>query len=313
MLEVKKIKNIKKLKGIIIAGATGVGKTDLSIKLAQKINAEIISADASQVYKEMDIGTAKVTQEEMQGIPHYMIDVVNPDEDYSVGDFERAVNDILNENFNKSEKNIIIAGGTGLYIKSITDGFAKLPSKDEKIRNELESKSIEELQEILKKLDEKSYEEIDLSNKLRLVRAIEVCLLTDGKFSELRVQNVKKNNYKFLKIFLVRNREELYERINKRVEIMISKGLVEEAKKVYNKYKKSLFKISSIGYKELFSCFEGKMALEETVEEIKKESRRYAKRQMTWFRKEKNYIVYNLSEMSEDEIIKDILKKWEKF
>ena len=301
------------MKGIVIAGATGVGKTNLSIKLAQKINAEIISADASQVYKELDIGTAKVTQEEMQGIPHYMIDVVNPDEDYSVGDFERAVNDILNENVNKSEKNIIIAGGTGLYIKSITDGFAKLPSKDEKIRAELESKSIEELQEILKKIDEKSYKEIDLFNKLRLVRAIEVCLLTGGKFSELRVQNEKNNNYKFLKIFLTRNREELYERINKRVDIMISKGLINEARKIYDNYRKSLYKISSIGYKELFSYFERKIILEEAIEEIKKESRRYAKRQMTWFRKEKNYIVYNLSEISEDEIIKDILKKWEKF
>ena len=301
------------MKGIVIAGATGVGKTNLSIKLAQKINAEIISADASQVYKELDIGTAKVTQEEMQGIPHYMIDVVNPDEDYSVGDFERAVNDILNENVNKSEKNIIIAGGTGLYIKSITDGFAKLPSKDEKIRAELESKSTEELQEILKKIDEKSYKEIDLFNKLRLVRAIEVCLLTGGKFSELRVQNEKNNNYKFLKIFLTRNREELYERINKRVDIMISKGLINEARKIYDNYQKSLYKISSIGYKELFSYFERKIILEEAIEEIKKESRRYAKRQMTWFRKEKNYIVYNLSEISEDEIIKDILKKWEKF
>ena len=301
------------MKGIVIAGATGVGKTDLSIKLAQKINAEIISADASQVYKEMNIGTAKVTHEEMQGIRHYMIDVVNPDEDYSVGDFERAVNDILNENCQKNGKNIIIAGGTGLYIKSITDGFAKLPSKDEKVRVKLESKNIEELQKILKRLDEKSYEEIDLSNKLRLVRAIEVCLLTGGKFSELRIQNVKNNDYKFLKIFLTRNRDELYERINKRVEMMISKGLEEEVQKVYNKYKGSLFKISSIGYKQLFSYFEGKITLEEAVEEIKKESRRYAKRQMTWFRKEKNYITYNLSGVSENRIIKDILKKWEKF
>ncbi len=301
------------MKGIVIAGATGVGKTDLSIKLAQKINAEIISADASQVYKELDIGTAKVTQKEMQGIPHYMIDVVNPDEDYSVGDFERAVNNILNENCQKNGKNIIIAGGTGLYIKSITDGFAKLPSKDEKIRAELEIKELHELQEMLKELDEKSYSEIDLSNKLRLVRAIEVCLLTGEKFSELRTKNIKNNNYKFLKIFLTRDRNELYDRINKRVDIMISKGLIDEARKIYDKYEKSLYKISSIGYKELFLYFDGKITLEEAVDEIKRESRRYAKRQMTWFRKEKNYITYNLSEVSENKIIKDILKKWEKF
>ena len=301
------------MKGIVIAGATGVGKTDLSIKLAQKINAKIISSDASQVYKELDIGTAKVTQKEMQGIPHYMIDVVNPDEDYSVGDFERAVNNILNESCQKNRKNVIIVGGTGLYIKSITNGFAKLPSKDEKIRAELEIKNLQELQEMLKELDEKSYSEIDLSNKLRLVRAIEVCLLTGEKFSELRTKNIKNNNYKFLKIFLTRDRNELYDRINKRVDIMISKGLIDEARKIYDKYEKSLYKISSIGYKELFLYFDGKITLEEAVDEIKRESRRYAKRQMTWFRKEKNYITYNLSEVSENKIIKDILKKWEKF
>ena len=301
------------MKGIVIAGATGVGKTDLSIKLAQKINAKIISADASQVYKELDIGTAKVTQKEMQGIQHYMIDVVNPDEDYSVGDFERAVNNILNESCQKNRKNVIIVGGTGLYIKSITNGFAKLPSKDEKIRAELEIKNLQELQEMLKELDEKSYSEIDLSNKLRLVRAIEVCLLMGEKFSELRTKNIKNNNYKFLKIFLTRDRNELYDRINKRVDIMISKGLIDEARKIYDKYKKSLYKISSIGYKELFLYFDGKITLEEAVDEIKRESRRYAKRQITWFRKEKNYITYNLSEVSENKIIKDILKKWEKF
>lgn len=297
----------------MIAGATGVGKTDFSIRLAKKIDAEIISADASQIYKELDIGTAKITDEEMQGVKHYMIDVVSPGEDYSVGDFERDVNNILNENSCKNRKNIIIAGGTGLYIRSITDGFAKLPSKDEKIRKELESKSLDELQETLKKLDEKSYEEIDLSNKLRLVRAIEVCLLTGGKFSELRTRNVKNNDYDFLKIFLTRNRDELYDRINRRVEIMIAKGLVGEAKKVYNKYTEKLHKISSIGYKELFMHFDGKITLDEAVEEIKKESRRYAKRQMTWFRKEKDYIICNLSEMSENEALNEILKRWEKF
>ena len=297
----------------MIAGATGVGKTDLSIRLAKKIDAEIISADASQIYKELDIGTAKITDEEMQGVKHYMIDVASPGEDYSVGDFERDVNNILNENSCKNGKNIIIAGGTGLYIRSITDGFAKLPSKDEKIRKELESKSLDELQETLKKLDEKSYEEIDLSNKLRLVRAIEVCLLTGGKFSELRTRNVKNNDYDFLKIFLTRNRDELYDRINRRVEIMIAKGLVEEAKKVYNKYTEKLHKISSIGYKELFMHFDGKITLDEAVEEIKKGSRRYAKRQMTWFRKEKDYIICNLSEMSENEALDEILKRWEKF
>ena len=287
----------------------------MSIKIAKKIDAEIISADASQIYKELNIGTAKITDEEMQGVKHYMIDIVDPGEDYSAGDFERDVNNILNENSQKSEnrKNIIITGGTGLYIRSITNGFAKLPSKDEKIRKDLEDKNLDELQEILKKLDKESYEEIDLSNKLRLVRAIEVCILTGGKFSELRTKNIKNNDYEFLKVFLTRNIEELYDRINRRVEIMIAKGLVAEAKKVYNKYKEKLYKISSIGYKELFMHFDGKITLDEAIEEIKKESRRYAKRQMTWFRKEKDYIICNLSEMSENEVLDEILKRWENF
>ena len=302
----------KKLKGIIISGATGVGKTDLSIKLAKRLNADIISADASQVYKFLDIGTAKVTEDEMQGIKHYMIDVVEPDEDYSVGDFEVEVNKILHEKEENAE-NIILVGGTGLYIRAITDGFSDLPTKDEKIRKDLEKKSLEELQEILKALDLQAYNEIDLNNKLRLVRAIEVCKITGGKFSELRVKNIKKNNYNFLKVFLTRNREELYERINKRVDIMIQKGLVEEAKKVYNNYEDSLYKISAIGYKELFNYFDGKVSLEEAIEDIKRESRRYAKRQMTWIRKEKDYLIYNLSEISEKEIIEDILRNYDNF
>lgn len=302
----------KKLKGIVISGATGVGKTDLSIKLAKRLNADIISADASQVYKFLDIGTAKVTEDEMQGIKHYMIDVVEPDEDYSVGDFEVEVNKILHEKEENAE-NVILVGGTGLYIRAITDGFSDLPTKDEKIRKDLEEKSLEELQEILKELDLQAYNEIDLNNKLRLVRAIEVCKITGGKFSELRVKNIKKNNYNFLKVFLTRNREELYERINKRVDIMVQKGLVEEAKKVYNNYEDSLYKISAIGYKELFSYFDGKVSLEEAIEDIKRESRRYAKRQMTWFRKEKDYLIYNLSEISEKEIIEDILRNYDNF
>ena len=302
----------KKLKGIVISGATGVGKTDLSIKLAKRLNADIISADASQVYKFLDIGTAKVTEDEMQGIKHYMIDVVEPDEDYSVGDFEVEVNKILHEK-EENDENVILVGGTGLYIRAITDGFSDLPTKDEKIRKDLEKKSLEELQEILKALDLQAYNEIDLNNKLRLVREIEVCKITGGKFSELRVKNIKKNNYNFLKVFLTRNREELYERINKRVDIMIQKGLVEEAKKVYNNYEDSLYKISAIGYKELFNYFDGKVSLEEAIEDIKRESRRYAKRQMTWFRKEKDYLIYNLSEISEKEIIEDILRNYDNF
>ena len=300
------------LKSLVISGPTGVGKTDMSIKLAKSLDSEIISADSSQIYRYMDIGTAKITNEEMQEIKHYMIDIIEPGEDYSVGDFEIQVNGILKEKEKKYE-NILLVGGTGLYIKAITDGFSNLPSKDEKLRNELEGKELEELREILKKLDEKAYDEIDICNKLRLVRAIEVCILTGGKFSELKTENVKNNNYSFMKVFLTRNREEIYERINKRVDIMISQGLEDEARKIYDKYVNLRYKISSIGYKEFFKYFDGENSLDETIEEIKRESRRYAKRQMTWFRKEKNYIIYNLSEQNENDVMKDIIERWNKF
>ena len=300
------------LKGLVISGPTGVGKTDMSIKLAKSLDSEIISADSSQIYRYMDIGTAKITNEEMQGIKHYMIDIIEPGEDYSVGDFEIQVNGILKEKEKKCE-NILLVGGTGLYIKAITDGFSNLPSKDEKLRNELEGKELEELRKILKKLDEKAYREIDICNKLRLVRAIEVCILTGDKFSELKTENVKNNNYSFMKVFLTRNREEIYERINKRVDIMISQGLEDEARKIYDKYANLRYKISSIGYKEFFKYFDGENSLDETIEEIKRESRRYAKRQMTWFRKEKDYIIYNLSEQNENDVMKDIIGRWNKF
>ena len=300
------------LKGLVISGPTGVGKTDMSIKLAKLLNSEIISADSSQIYRYMDIGTAKITSEEMQGIRHYLIDIADPGEDYSVGDFEIQVNSILKDK-EKNQENILLVGGTGLYIKAITDGFSNLPSKDEKVRNELEVKSLEELREMLRKLDKKAYREIDICNKLRLVRAIEVCILTGGKFSELKTENVKNNNYNFMKVFLTRNREEIYDRINRRVDIMISQGLEAEARKIYEKYKNLRYKIASIGYKEFFKYFDGENSLDETIEEIKRESRRYAKRQMTWFRKEKDYIIYNLSEQNENDVMKDIIGRWNKF
>lgn len=294
------------LKGIVISGPTAIGKTDLSIKIAKLLNSEIISADSSQIYRHMNIGTAKITFEEMAGIRHHMLDIIEPGEDFSVGDFEIRVNNILKEKEKKGE-NIVVTGGTGLYIKSVTDGFSKLPSKDEKVRKSLSEKSTEELSEILKGMDYESFENIDLKNRMRVIRAIEVCILTNGKFSELKTENIKGNKYNFLKIFLTRDREELYERINKRVDIMISRGFEKEASEIYKKYKEKRHKIVSIGYKEFFKYFNGELSLEETVEEIKKESRRYAKRQLTWFRKEKGYITYNLSEMTEEETVMDIM------
>ena len=300
------------MKGLVIAGPTGVGKTELSLKLAEKLKIEIISSDSMQIYKEMNIGTAKISKEEMRTVKHHMIDVISPIEDYSVGDFEVSVNKILLDKEEQSE-NIMLVGGTGLYINAVTEGISQLPGKNLEIRKKLENKKLEELQEILKKLDIESYNEIDIKNKIRLVRAIEVCEITGEKFSKLKRVNIKNNNFKFLKVLLIRGREELYERINYRVDLMMKNGLLEEVKLINDKYKEFRYKISAIGYKELFDYFDGKKTLDEAIDEIKKESRRYAKRQLTWFRKQEDYFMYNLSDTSEEIIFSDILLKWKEF
>lgn len=276
--------------GIVIAGATAVGKTALSIELAKKLDAVIISADAMQVYKKMNIGTSKITIFEMQGIKHYMLDVVEPDEHFDVGMYYDMVNDIL-----KKEKKIpILVGGTGLYISAITDGLTKMPSVDKEYRKELNKKSKEELIEMLKgKID---LETIDINNPLRLIRKIETLGIEHN--------NIKGNDKNFLKIFLERDRENLYDRINERVNKMVDEGLILEAKNIYDNY--NIENIKAIGYKELFSYFKKEIDLEYAISEIAKNSRRYAKRQLTWFRNKKDYVRYNLCEISEENIVDDI-------
>lgn len=295
----------KPFKGIVIGGPTAVGKTSLSIKLAKKLSAEIISADSTQLYRELDIITAKVTEKEMDNVVHHMIDIVDLGEEYTVGDYERDVNKILHD---KKGANILLVGGTGLYLKSVTDGFAILPSKNDEIREKLEKKTLIELQEKLKKLDYEAFAEIDVNNKVRLVRAIEVCLITGKKISDLRKKNVKNNKYSFNKYYLTRNRDELYNLINKRVDLMIENGMIEEARRIYEKYSENLRNsISAIGYKEMFLYFENKMSFSDAIEKIKKDSRHYAKRQLTWFRQDKSYKEINVSCLSEKEIVKMIV------
>ncbi len=293
------------LKGLVIAGPTGVGKTDLSIKMAKLLKADIISADSAQVYKGMDIGTAKITTEEMQGIKHYMLDIVEPVKKYNVGDFQKDVDNILKEKETK-KKNIILTGGTGLYISSITDGLSSLPAGDPVLREELMKKDIEELYNELAAVDPQAALDIHKNNRRRVERALEVFKLTGEKFSVLTKKNIKGNNYSFLKVALERNRDVLYERINMRVDIMLEKGLSEEVRKLYEKYGDNLRKINIIGYTQLIDYFNNNCTFEEAVENIKRDSRRYAKRQFTWFKNDSSYTWYNLDEMSEEEIIDKI-------
>ena len=296
------------IKGLVIAGPTGVGKTDLSIKLAKLLNADIISADSAQIYKGMDIGTAKITAEEMQGVKHYMLDVVEPIKKYSVGDYQTAVDNILNEK-ERENKNIILTGGTGLYIGSITEGLSDLPAGDPVLREELLKLDSEELYKKLMELDPQAAEDIHINNRRRVERAVEVCLLTGDKFSVLSKKNIKNNNYNFLKVALERDREYLYERINLRVDIMLEKGLEQEVRALYEKYGENLRKINIIGYTELIEYFNGQFSYEEAVENIKRNSRRYAKRQFTWFKNDPTYVWFDLDKLSEEEIIKSIIKE----
>ena len=298
------------MKGIVLAGPTGVGKTDLSLKLAKILDADIISCDSAQVYKEMNIGTAKIKESEMNGIKHYMLDVLEPIEKYSVGEYQRAVDKILAQK-EKEGRSVILTGGTGLYINSVVNGLSSLPESDPKLRDELMALSVDELYEKLLELDPEAAEKIHKNNKKRVERAVEVCLITGKKFSVLSKENVKNNNYDFLKVCLTRDREILYERIDKRVDIMMSEGLLDEVTALYKKYDGEILrKINIIGYTQIIDYLEGRISLETAVDFIKRDSRHYAKRQMTWFNNDSGYLWFDLEKQSENEILKAIIEQY---
>ena len=298
------------MKGIVLAGPTGVGKTDLSLKLAKILDADIISCDSAQVYKEMNIGTAKIKESEMNGIKHYMLDILEPIEKYSVGEYQRAVDKILAQK-EKEGRAVILTGGTGLYINSVVNGLSSLPESDPKLRDELMALSVDELYEKLLKLDPEAAEKIHKNNKKRVERAVEVCLITGKKFSVLSKENVKNNNYDFLKVCLTRDREILYERIDKRVDIMMSEGLLDEVTALYKKYGGEILrKINIIGYTQIIDYLEGRISLEAAVDFIKRDSRHYAKRQMTWFNNDSGYLWFDLEKQSENEILKAIIEQY---
>ncbi|MDC7954659.1 tRNA (adenosine(37)-N6)-dimethylallyltransferase MiaA [Fusobacterium simiae] len=290
-------------RAIVIAGPTGVGKTKISVDLAKELNAEIISSDSAQVYKGLNIGTAKITNEEMQGIKHHLIDIVEPVSKYSVGNFEKDVNKILNQN---PEKNFLLVGGTGLYLNSVTNGLSVLPEADKKTREYLTTLDNQVLFELALKYDREATEEIHPNNRIRLERVVEVFLLTGQKFSELSKKNIKNNNFKFLKIALERDRKNLYDRINKRVDIMFTQGLIEEVENLHKIYGEKLYKLNIIGYNEIIDYINGKISLDEANYRIKLNSRHYAKRQFTWFKADKEYQWFNLDKILEQKIVKSI-------
>lgn len=273
---------------IVVTGPTASGKTTLSIALAKEFNTEVISADSRQFYKEMQIGTARPTEDELQGVPHHILGHISIHEHYNAGMFEKDALKILDKIFLK--KNIaIVCGGSGMYVNALCYGLDKLPQQNEDIRNKLEKllqeKGIEALQEKLKVLDAAYYEIVDLKNPHRLMRAIEVCMSTGIPYSQLRKNEKKERSFQILKIAIDWPREKLYERINQRVDLMFEQGLEKEAKKLFPY--KNINALQTVGYQELFNYFEGKCSIEEAKQLIKQNSRRFAKRQLTWFRKDK--------------------------
>ncbi|KEI04436.1 tRNA (adenosine(37)-N6)-dimethylallyltransferase MiaA [Clostridium botulinum] len=297
----------------ILAGPTAVGKTDISIELAKKLNGEIISADSMQIYKHMDIGSAKITEEEKQGIPHYMIDFVEPLDEFSVAEFkEKAINTI--DSISSKGSLPMIVGGTGFYIDSLIFNYDFANTyKDEEYREYLknlaEEKGKEYVHELLKDVDEKSYKRLYPNDLKRVIRALEVFKLTNKTISEFNAEqdkfDIPYNVYYFV---LNMDRVKLYERINKRVDIMIERGLVEEVKMLRSMgCTADMQSMKGIGYKEILYYLDGKMTLQDAIELIKKGSRNYAKRQLTWFRKDKRVIWIDKDQYENDSEICDAI------
>lgn len=272
---------------LVIVGPTAVGKTGVSILLAERLGTEIISADSMQIYRGMDIGTAKPSPEDMARVKHHMIDIVEPSKRFSAGEYLEMVKEIIGA-LHEQGKVPLIVGGTGLYIKALTRGIFEAPSADGELRKNLldeERKKKGSLYNRLSELDPERAAQLEAGDLRRIVRALEVILLTGRRMSEMFVKDTRPLQAEFIKIGLKRARSELYEIINRRVEEMFKRGLVEEVRRLLEK-SPSETPLQAIGYKETIGYLNGEMNYKELVEVVKKATRRYAKRQFTWFRKE---------------------------
>jgi tRNA dimethylallyltransferase len=314
-------------KVIILLGPTGVGKTAVSILLAKHLNTEIISSDSMQVYKHMDIGTAKPSKEQQQTVKHHMIDIVEPWESYSTGQYIKNVRPIIG-NLHKEGKIPIVVGGTGLYIKAMTKGIFKGPSADWDLRNELLQREKEfqgYLYKYLKSLDPMAASKIMPTDTRRIIRALEVCLKSNKAFSEMHQLLTQPLPYEFIKIGITRDRKELYGMIEQRVDKMIDAGLVDEVKNVIQMIKEhfskselnssliahhsSLSSMQAIGYKEIAMHLNGEIGLQDAISLVKKRSRNYAKRQFTWFKKEEGIQWIDVTGIHElDEIFEAVVQ-----
>ncbi|MDP3467440.1 MAG: tRNA (adenosine(37)-N6)-dimethylallyltransferase MiaA [Daejeonella sp.] len=271
---------------IIIAGPTAAGKTALAIQIAKHFQTEIISADSRQFYREMNIGTAKPSKEELAAVRHHLIDSHSIKDTFSVGDFEREVINLLEQLF-KVHDQVILVGGSGLFINAVCNGFDELPVASEETRTILNQllaeKGIEYLQQKLKEVDPVYYSEVDTNNPQRLIRALEVFECSGNPFSSYHTRTAKQRNFNIIKLAISPEREKLYEQINLRVDQMVENGLFEEVEKL-SEYK-HLNALNTVGYSEIFECLDMKISKQEATDKIKQNTRRFAKRQLTWFKK----------------------------
>lgn len=271
---------------VVILGPTAIGKTALAIELAQEFRTEIISADSRQFFKEISIGVARPSNEELEAVKHYFINFISIEDEYSAGRYEADANNLLKKLFEKHDT-VVCCGGSMLYVDALVNGLDDLPG-DKLIRlslqNELAEQGLMHLQNRLKELDPVYYTQVDLHNPHRVMRAIEVCLATGNRYSDLRKRTFQERSFDVIKIGLTAERAWLYARINQRVDIMMKNGLLEEVIGVYTK--RNLNALNTVGYKELFDYLDGNSTLEESIEKIKQHTRNFAKRQLTWWRRD---------------------------
>ena len=272
---------------IVITGPTAVGKTALCLDIAQHFGIPIINADSRQIYKELKIGTASPTSEQLQQVPHYFVGSLSLKDYYSASLFEQQVLEILNREFQQHHF-ALMAGGSMMYIDAVCDGIDDIPTVDdetrETLKRRLKEEGLEALVEELKTLDPEYYEIVDRQNPRRVVHGLEICLMTGKTYTSFRKREKKQRPFRIVKIGLNRPREELYHRINQRVDLMMQQGLLDEAKSLYPM--RQMNALNTVGYKEIFDYLDGRWPLEEAVERIKGNTRRYARKQLTWYKKD---------------------------
>lgn len=285
---------MKRKRLIVVVGATAVGKTAESIRIAELLNTEIVSADSRQFYKEMNIGVARPSIEELETVPHHLIAHISVTDSYNVARYEQDALKCIEGLFERYE-DVVLTGGSGLFVKAVCEGLDEIPDADIEIRNSLNelfaTQGIEPLQRELQEKDPEYWNIVDKQNHIRLIRALEVCRQTGRTFTSYRNNRKAERDFEIVKLGIRREREELLERIYKRVDLMIEQGLIEEVKGLIEY--RDLQALNSVGYKEVFEYLDGKTTFEEAVEAIKINTRRYAKRQMTWFCKDKEIQWFN--------------------